>query len=319
MAFPGQSWISAVGSKGELLSRQSSRCIHDGKLYLSSTTPSRSVDNNQSRSALPEKQPELLSIRGGEESLLSEREVIRRYLQSLGTSSTSLDNFQIHGWRWHTRSLIREVGRLHTLAAKSSLSGTKQLQEATDYVIDFNLRGLHKVEADLFFPWMRQQLTSRPNDRDVSKAFSAAMTELEEDRLKVAELGRSIRQNADLAGDSRKPREARSNAIQTVADQSAQLQDYARRMMVLEDSCLVPGIAALVPEKEQKSFNNKVLRGLGILDSRLHLVSMYEAVTADENSLKEEKLFQQAIPSVPQMMIPRWKRKLYAPKTYMLE
>jgi hypothetical protein len=89
-------------------------------------------------------------------------------------------------------------------------------------------------------------------------------------------------------------------------------------MMYVEDTFLVPAVGAIVPVREQKSFNNKVLRRLGLLDSRLHLVGMYEAVWEDDNS-KEKELFQQAIPGVSRSMIPRWKRKLYQPKTYMME
>lgn len=89
-------------------------------------------------------------------------------------------------------------------------------------------------------------------------------------------------------------------------------------MMDIENSLLVPSIAQIVPQSEQKSFNNKVLLNLGVFESRLHLVGMYEAVQESNNKL-EMDLFQQAIPSIPQMMIPRWKRKLYDPKTSVFD
>ena len=89
-------------------------------------------------------------------------------------------------------------------------------------------------------------------------------------------------------------------------------------MMERENTFLVPAIALIVPESEQKSFNNKVLMSLGILDSRLHLVGMHEAVWKSNNS-KEKELFKRAIPSIPQMMIPRWKRNLYEPRTKVLD
>jgi hemerythrin-like domain-containing protein len=211
------------------------------------------------------------------------------------------------------------VGRLHKLALKTNPLNVQKLQDATEYVIDFNLRGLHKIETGLFFPWMRQQLTSRPQDKKVSSAFSAVMEELEMERLQVAQLGRVIARNACVAGDTSNSKHTRSAAIEEVADQSAKLEQVVRLMMEVEDEYLVPAVAALVSEKDQKSFSNKVLLGLGLLDSRLHLVSMYEAVEEDTNRATEKELFRKNIPSVPQMMIPRWKRKLYAPKTYMLE
>merc|ERR1712194_476181 len=88
---------------------------------------------------------------------------------------------------------------------------------------------------------------------------------------------------------------------------SAELENLVQRMILTEDSLLVPSIGAIVPVREQKSFNNKVLRKLGLLDSRLHLVGMYETVWEDNDSI-EKKLFQQAIPGISRKMIPRWKR-----------
>ena len=110
----------------------------------------------------------------------------------------------------------------------------------------------------------------------------------------------------------------RTNAIQGIASDSASLEQYARSMMERENNLLVPAIAQIVPESEQKKFNNKVLKNLGLLDSRLHLVGMHEAVW-ESNIEKEKELFQKAIPSIPQMMIPRWKRNLYQPRTHVLD
>lgn len=230
--------------------------------------------------------------------------------------SSFLDRFHIHGWRWHTLSLARESGRLLQLANRSELSQADSLQEAADYVVGFNLKGLHKIEADLFFPWMREKLSAIP-DALVSEAFKGVMDELESDRRIVAELGESIKKSVVIACDASKEESLRIEAIKTVAESAASLQGCAKRMIHLEDTWLVPGIAKIVPESEQKSFNNRVLRNLGILDSRLHLVAMYEAVEESKDS-KEKALFEQAIPSLPQMMIPRWKRKLYEPKTSVL-
>jgi hypothetical protein len=113
-------------------------------------------------------------------------------------------------------------------------------------------------------------------------------------------------------------RSRRFEAIQDVIEKSASLQSCAKTMMDVEDTLLVPAIAKVVPEAEQHSFNNRVLRSLGILDSRLHLVAMYEAIEESGNP-EEKALFERAIPSFPQMMIPRWKRKLYGPKAGVLD
>jgi hypothetical protein len=104
-----------------------------------------------------------------------------------------------------------------------------------------------------------------------------------------------------------------SHVVETVASRSEKIVEHARSMLLLEDSLLVPIIARVVSESEQKSFNSQVIRNLGVWDSRLHLVGMHEAVWAmnDEN---ERKLFEEAIPSIPRALIPRWKRLLYEPQ-----
>jgi hypothetical protein len=112
--------------------------------------------------------------------------------------------------------------------------------------------------------------------------------------------------------------EQRVKAFDNLTSQAATIADRAHSMLQIEDKFLIPTIALIVPAQEQKKFNDKVIRKLGILDSRLHLVGMHEAVQAlnDEN---ESKLFEDSIPSLPRRMIPRWKRNLYDPKLGILE
>eukprot|EP00429_Kryptoperidinium_foliaceum_P035869 CAMPEP_0176159282 /NCGR_PEP_ID=MMETSP0120_2-20121206/81480_1 /TAXON_ID=160619 /ORGANISM="Kryptoperidinium foliaceum, Strain CCMP 1326" /LENGTH=322 /DNA_ID=CAMNT_0017496693 /DNA_START=77 /DNA_END=1041 /DNA_ORIENTATION=- len=230
-----------------------------------------------------------------------------------------LKQFHVHGWRWHTASLVRESGRLCNLAQRARraiLEGndvesmTNALQKAADYVVGFNMKGLHRIEADLMFPWMRDKLTSAAEvPQETTKAFADAMSQLESDRKKLEEFGDFIKTSVNVATDAAADNTKRSEAIGKVAEASALLQSYARSMMNVEDNFLVPAIAKLVPESEQHSFNNRVLRNLGILDSRLHLVAMYEAIE-ESGDVDEKALFEKAIPSIPQMMIPRWKRKL---------
>ena len=247
-------------------------------------------------------------------------EEIRKFLGPESKASALLEHFHIQGWRWHTKSLVRDAGRLHRLALKSDVTNAETLKDATDFVVGFNLLGLHKIEETLFCPWMREKLTLVPK-KELSSAFSSVMDKLENDRQTVDHLGSSISQNVILACDTNQPESDRSNAIIEVAAQSAQLQHCARSMMYIEDKWLVPAIANIVPEREQKSFNNKVLLKLGLLDSRLHLVGMYDAIMEEDNdeSMKERELFQRAIPSISRKLIPRWNRKLYQPKTFMLE
>ena len=108
---------------------------------------------------------------------------------------------------------------------------------------------------------------------------------------------------------------ALQRVIRNLAEEASVLKETASSMLVREETYLVPVVAHLVPEAEQKAFNTRVIRKLGILDSRLHLVSMHEAVQQDET---EYRLFQESIPSIPQRMIPRWKRLMYEPRVGIL-
>lgn len=252
----------------------------------------------------------------------SYEEDIRKFLASkrldLKTSSL-LEQFHIQGWRWHTKSLARDAGRLHRLALKTNVKTAETLKDASYFVIGFNMMGLHNVEATLFFPWMKEKLVGGFREKsDLAASFSSAMDALETDRRTVAELGETISKKAHLACDTKEPESRRSDAIVEVANYSAEMQNLVQRMISIEDTLLVPAVGAIVPVREQKSFNNKVLLKLGLLDSRLHLVGMYDAVWEDNDS-KEKELFQKAIPGISRQMIPRWKRKLYQPKTYMME
>lgn len=121
---------------------------------------------------------------------------------------------------------------------------------------------------------------------------------------------------ASIAADSSVSPHNRARAVGGVASDAAAIALTAENMLKCEDTTVVPAIARLVSEKEQKSFNTRVIRTLGLFDSRLHLVGMHEAIL---DSSAERKLFQETIPSIPQRMIPRWKRLLYDPRAGALD
>ena len=118
-------------------------------------------------------------------------DVIRKFVS---TSKASIEQFHIQGWRWHTMSLVREAERLARMARRFQsyeVAAWNPIASAVDYVIGFNLKGLHKIEADLFFPWMREKLMAI-QEKDLALAFGIVMDELENDRQRVAQLGESI-------------------------------------------------------------------------------------------------------------------------------
>mmetsp|Transcript_13211 Transcript_13211/g.20084 ORF Transcript_13211/g.20084 Transcript_13211/m.20084 type:complete len:351 (+) Transcript_13211:35-1087(+) len=250
-----------------------------------------------------------------------------------GQVSSTPKKFHVQGWRWHTLSLVRDAGRLQRLALRKISTATvtgsdvenggdSDLDMAAEHVIDFNMKGLHAVEDELFFPWLRSILVDEKSGvvhaANVRNAFGAVLDSIETERLFVRKLASQVREQARIASSTNSTPTRRSEAASNVAQMSSTLATRTRDILTRQEQLLVPAVAALVPESEQKSFNSRVIRKLGIFDSRLHLVGMYDAVmeTAD---IVEEKLFEEMIPMIPRMMIPRWRRKLYEPKAGVLE
>lgn len=89
-------------------------------------------------------------------------------------------------------------------------------------------------------------------------------------------------------------------------------------MRQIQEILIVPAISRVVPPKVQKSFNNRVLLNLGVLESRLHLVGMHDAVWESKVDA-EMKAFESEIPYVARMMIERWRQSLYIPKAGALD
>lgn len=97
-----------------------------------------------------------------------------------------------------------------------------------------------------------------------------------------------------------------------------QLLDKLLTLKDVLDTLTIPAVSRVVPPKVQKSFNSKVLRNLGLLESRLHLVAMHDAVW-ELGSKAEEDAFVREIPYVARMMIDSWRRSLYLPRAGALD
>jgi hypothetical protein len=126
--------------------------------------------------------------------VLDAEETLRRLLTN--ESDVRGGKFHVQGWRWHTMSVMREAERLQKLAHKMDSCHEQldlvQLRKAVDYVVDFNLKALHRVE-NMFFPWMRQRMgESKVARPETKEAFDAIVGHLEEDQKRLAELGRRI-------------------------------------------------------------------------------------------------------------------------------
>jgi hypothetical protein len=85
-----------------------------------------------------------------------------QYISSSSSSISSTLSFRVHGWRWHTASVLRELKLLHSLLLSSNplkeSTATRTIQQAVNHVIAFNMKGLHRVEESLFFPWLQSKL-----------------------------------------------------------------------------------------------------------------------------------------------------------------
>jgi len=254
--------------------------------------------------------------------------------------------FHVQGWRWHTLSFARDSNRLQHLATKMlhlysqdttasskiNMSTNKNsLTTAVNYVIDFNLKGLQRIENDLFFPWLREKLTTpsvdakgklvvREMNNAVIGAFRTVLDEIDYDRSKVAKLAAKLKEQANLIASSSVDNDMYTSATSNIVDLSTNISTLMRSISTKEECLLIPAVAKLVSSKEQKSFNSRVLRKLGFLEARIHLVGMHDAVHDDSYGNEEERaLFEHEIPALPKMMISRWRRTLYLPQAGMLD
>uniref|UniRef100_A0A6V2CEW3 Uncharacterized protein n=1 Tax=Ditylum brightwellii TaxID=49249 RepID=A0A6V2CEW3_9STRA len=263
-----------------------------------------------------------MKTRGGSVSPLGEAErIIEEYLCSKGTSD---GKFLIQGWRWHNLSLVRDTRRLeqltnHLLRSSSSKDDIGQkIDKASYHVIDFNMKDLDTIERNIFFPWLREKITQYASDDEVSDAFATVLDEIEKDRELLSKLGKTVRDQCKMAVSTENPVEAKES-VTNIAQMSAALTTRARSIFDRIERLVVPAVALLVSEKEQKYIDNKILLKLGLFQSRVHLVGMYEAVWELEgDGRKERELFRKMIPYIPQKMIPRWRRSLYEPQAGVL-
>jgi hypothetical protein len=235
------------------------------------------------------------------------------------------DQFHIHGWRWHTLSFVRDSNRLHRLTNEvvkkvahhhgNHDDFTKQieiLQVAVNHVVNFNLKGLQDIEENLFFPWLRDKLGS---SKEVGKELHRIIDSIDLDRKQVTVLAEKMNMNMRNLERTRS-----METLYEILHSSSSMSSIMKSIQNKENRFIVPSISRIVPVKEQKAFNSKVLKKLGLLQSRIHLVGMYDTVHDNMyGNDVEKKLFNEFIPKIPRMMIPRWRQSLYLPQVGELD
>eukprot|EP00984_Skeletonema_dohrnii_P000637 scaffold195_cov118-Skeletonema_dohrnii-CCMP3373.AAC.9 len=246
--------------------------------------------------------------------------VIKQFL-----TASSTDGFLIQGWRWHCMSLIRDADRLERLAAHlssnkvSDESGLEALVSAADYVVNFNMAGLYRIESTMFVKWLRKNLcnadafSDSSNAAAMASAFGKVIDKIDKQRVDCEKLGKELYEYASASSSSSITTDQRQRYLREVVRLSTRLSDQLHSMRNLQEMLIVPSISQVVSASEQKSFNNKVLLALGLLESRVHLVGMHDAVWESGSEIEKQK-FEKEIPYVARIMIERWRKSVYAPK-----
>lgn len=119
-----------------------------------------------------------------------------KIIKFIHENSSSDKSFHVQGWRWHTRSLARDVRRLGTLCSHVAQNATinihdKSLEKAVYHVIQFNMKALHRIEDKTFFPWLRAQLSS-VDGGDLAESFSLVMDVVVDQQKQVADAGSQV-------------------------------------------------------------------------------------------------------------------------------
>lgn len=267
------------------------------------------------------KQSDEPNICDSTEDIPQNESIIQNYLDS---TPSIADKFFIQGWRWHHLSIVRDAKRLNQYASVVK-SGDEEdlepLKKAVDFVFNFNLRGLSDIEDKVFFPWLREKLlNSEYESEETKKAFASMIEDVDQDRKRVKDLASKIVSYMDLATENSVDQNMRRDALDNIITNTDAVYNLTNSIKAREDKFLVPALMKNVSSREQKFFNNKVLRSLGILQSRKYLIGMYDAVhDPDYGNEEEQTLFVEQIPLVARMMIGSWRKSLYEPEVGMLD
>ena len=106
------------------------------------------------------------------------KEELRSIIKQGPVPATDRD-FLINGWRWHTKSVLRDISRFINIIDDTVLGmnlrtnkkflekdGTvklnklqkERIQECFNFVMNFNWKALMRVEREIFFPWLQELL-----------------------------------------------------------------------------------------------------------------------------------------------------------------
>ena len=257
--------------------------------------------------------------------------------------------FMINGWRWHTAAVIRDLERFKSvlqaeMAATSagggsgagrgagagagapnrgeheresdeppppptaSCSSAERVMGSFNFVVGFSWKGLMRVEAEIFFPWLQKLLP---------ESARTIMADIVQQHAIINALSGKMQQHcASLLTQSgtqqqQQQVEAQLSTFRHIDDLLGQMQTCALRIQSVQESVFVPYISAFVSRQDQEVFNRRVISRLGLLDSQVLLVSMWDAI---QGQPKEIKMYEQQIPRLLRVVLPVWRKRLYLPR-----
>lgn len=246
-------------------------------------------------------------------------------------------NFLINGWRWHTISVIRDIDRFVSVMRKlrnfyendSEIKNNKLTNaniiplKCFDFVCGFNWKALRRVETELFFPWLKSMISSDNASKAEAVDYLFANVLRQHSSIivltsKLSDLCNNFKASNDITyigGNNEFKIKQRLENIQSIEDTLQSMKKCALDIQNIQESVFVPYIAAHVNKREQEKFNSKVIKRLGLLDSQVHIVSMFEAI---KEQPIEVTRFKNQIPRIAQTLIPIWKSRLYNSKAQFL-
>lgn len=215
--------------------------------------------------------------------------------------------YVINGWRWHSLSVSRDIRRFQTLIthlqSNKSLSQEKtslQLRKCHYFVCTFSWNALLKIEREIFFPWLSENLPI-----EVTKALLGT---LYEKHIEIRGLSSKLE---SLCYNYKSPSE-----LAEVEACLTSMQSCVNCIQKIQDEIFIPFVSAYVSLSDQDRFNRRVIAKLGLIDSQVHLVSMFEAL---EEVPAEMLLFKRQIPGIAQALIPVWRQRFYSPMAKYLD
>ncbi|CAM9553906.1 unnamed protein product [Pylaiella littoralis] len=226
--------------------------------------------------------------------------------------------FQINGWRWHSRAVLRDIERFRRAAllaaevgrgadggGEEGAAAVARVAKCYDFMWTFTK--LHKSETSLFFPWLRELIPEKS---------LPPLDDFDKEREGVVRIGNKIGQYVADAQKASASKTSPRAALLRCADLAEELGARAARLARAQEAAIVPATAAYATSKQQWKFNDKVIFSLGLVDAQVFLVAMHDAVKHDREEFNK---FRKNVPKFARVLIPTWRKVLYSPRAGCLE